>query len=282
MKTQNTPVDRPREGAFSSSRLIASLLLLLASVWPTVARAEAPVITWTQTAQFDLANTAATIGRSEGFSPNPPMQAVEQDGTLEFAGALAGFQVGNLNYVLTGVQANLTSTYSSNVQFAGYDCCFLSDVYMAGQFQATIKTRFSVDATATSALVQNWSDWKMDDCWAGRCDMLVNHQVATPIERQWSWTDTSLFIQAPDLKFELSKYAIMEMTAWRNDDSWDELRNPLNQWKGSVTLQYTYEAQPVPEASAWSMLIAGGFAVAVISTRRRPGRLSAPATSTPA
>jgi hypothetical protein len=282
MTAQNTPTGRPRKGAFSSSRLIASIPLLLASVWPSASRAEAPVITWTQTAQFDLANTAATIGRSEGFSPNPPMQAVEQDGTLEFAGALAGFQVGNLNYVLTGVQANLSSTYSSNVQFAGYDCCVLSDVYMAGQFQATIQTRFSFDATVKSELVQSWSDWKMDDCWAGRCDMLVNHPVATPIERQWRWTDTSLFVQAPDLKLELSKHAIMEMTAWRNDDSWDELRNPLNQWKGSVTLQYSYQAQPVPEASGGSMLVAGGLAVAMVCGRRRRKAFSAPATSTQA
>lgn len=245
------------------------LLLMMIGAWPARALADAPVIRWTQTAQFDLANTAATIGRTEGFSPSPPMQAAAQEGSLGFAGALASFRVGNLNYVLSGVEAKMTSTYSSNVQFAGYDCCVLSDVYMAGQFQATVQTQFSVDATATSALVQSWSDWKMDDCWAGRCDMLVNHQVVTQVDRQWSWADTSLFIQASDLRLDLSKHSIMEMTAWRNDDSWDELRNPLNRWSGSVTLQYVYEAQPVPEASAWSMFLVGGLALTANAARRR-------------
>lgn len=282
MKARTTHIDSPWDGALSPTRLLACVLILFASVWPTGSRADAPVITWTQTAQFDFANTATTISRTEGSSPSPSSQAVAQEGTLEFAGALAGFRVGNLNYVLSGVEAKLTSSYASNVQFVGYDCCVLSDVYMAGQLQSSIQAQFSADATATTELVQNWSDWKMAECWVGSCNMLVNHQVVTPIDRQWSWADTSLFIQAADLKLDLRKHSVMEMTAWRNDDSWDELRNPLNRWSGSVTLQYTYEAQAVPEASVWSMFVAGGLAVAAIPARRRRKAINAPATSTPA
>lgn len=248
---------------------MARVLLVLACLWPVVSRADPLAITWTQTQPFSFADNIQTISRSEGGGWFQRLRGVYQPGVLDFAGALPGFQLGDQHYALTAVEATLKSTYSNVVQFAAYDCCVMVDTKFAGTFEAVIETRFSFQPFGTPTAAQKWSDWLYDECWTS-CHTLATYPLTTTVDLRWAWLDTSPFTRSGKLQLELSKTAAMEMTAWLDDDTWSELRNPTNKWSGSVTLQYVYQAQPVPEAPTLGMFVPGLLAVALIAARRRP------------
>lgn len=269
MNARDTPSAPATRVARSPVPFMARVLLLMACAWPLGSHAEVPTITWTQTVQFSFDATAPTIARSEGGGAFLTIQDVWQSDEFNFSGALSSFQIGNNNYVLTSVNATLTSTYSSVVEFAGYDCCFMTDVYIGGSLQSIIETQFSFEPSVTTVGVQQWSDWLMDECWVGNCNTLKDYSIVTQFNRQWNWQDASYFTQSAELQLELSKYAVVEMTKWRDDDTWSEVRNPLNQWSGSVTLEYLYEAQPVSEPPTLGMSVSGLLVVAALVARRR-------------